>query len=253
MDDEGEFFDLRTGEMVPLMPARLKKTMDRIARRLYADAEGMEDWYSRLESIEERLESLESSDLDERPAADKEEAWERRSAKRAIDDARIERKRLLNEYNERFVPGPREVEHILLAALSELGYEETVKDLRRKGRPPAGGMSRAARLEWMLGSGDSCLRYSATILPKRTEQRVSGKRSTWGKIPEEELAKLVRLEAGRVGYAEFLGQYAIPELNPEEYLHAIARALAWKLNKLEPELRAYRPRDLVRAYKRFFP
>ena len=241
------------GRVIEVIPARLKKAMDRIARRLCADAEGMEDWYSRLESIEERLESLESSDLDERPAADEQEARERQNAKRAIDDARIERKRLLNEYNERFVPGPREVEHILLEALSELGYVETVKDLRRKGRPPAGGMSRAARLEWMLGSGNSCLRHAATILPKRSEQRVSGKRSAGGKIPEAELAKLVRLEAGRVGYAEFLDQYAIPELNPEEYLHAIARALAWKLNKLEPELRAYRSRDLVRAYKRFFP
>lgn len=250
MDEKVQYSIGLDGKFVEVIPERLREALIEAMWRTDKDENARAEWQTRydltegtLERLYEAARQLELSDHPETPS--------RREAERALEKAYKARKALLKEYNMRFVPSPVGHEQLLLEALRLLGYEEVVCDLLRKGRPPRGSMSRVRRLSWMLKSGDSCLRYAATMLPKRSEERRPPMRFVGGRIPEIELAKLVRTKLGFWSYREFLARYSGQGMSSDEYLKSIAHGIAWELSKGED--RPYRPRDLVRAYKRHYP
>lgn len=112
--------------------------------------------------------------------------------KRALDEAcSFVSARKLDGYVD--LSDPRTIEMLTCMALRELGYN-FVDDLTLARRPPAGCMSRKRRLEWMRYSSDSVLQYASKyLIPVTRKARNKGKRSTTNRIPQQELAKLVRL------------------------------------------------------------
>lgn len=112
--------------------------------------------------------------------------------KRSLDEACVFiSKRKLDGYVD--LSDPRIIEMLTCMALRKLGYN-FVDDLTLARRPPAGCMSRKRRLEWMAGSSDRVLQYAAKyLIPTARKARNKSKRSTSNRIPQKELARLVRL------------------------------------------------------------
>ena len=112
--------------------------------------------------------------------------------KRALDEAcSFVSTRKLDGYVD--LSDPRTIEMLTCMALRELGYN-FVDDLTLARRPPAGCMSRKRRLEWMRCSNDSVLQYASLyLIPATRKARNKSKRSASNRIPQKELARLVRL------------------------------------------------------------
>ena len=90
---------------------------------------------------------------------------------------------------------PRYVERVVIKALRLYGREKIADALARKGgRLPKGAISRDEAIDVLSGHSDPVLRHVATLLPKQRKQRKPKVRARSERLPEWQIARLVRAQ-----------------------------------------------------------